>query len=384
MTPNPVCYNGTNLPDNAIHAGHVSLGIVPKDYRADTAQNWRAGISPNGAVVLYSNTYDLGLTDQASAEPRIWWTNPATGNANDFRLKITELISRLPERSGDNYSVFATYDDAIDWLDSNPGKYALINDNYPEYYLPGEWCIFNIESGFFASYPATGLHIRNLANPNLTIGNDYTGAAFSWNGFSLTNVSGSLNTGTIGTEPGLVYDSTGHILSVDTMAGSRYVGNNIVFETVLRIPYDENLAVLFTLYDSSNSSEVVRFEWDPQTLSFSAHYPSLGSVIEFEPVTTPWTGNVHIAVSVPASDTNESLEATSLLVNGTSYAVRTTTGSNYEWNNTTYFQIGNNRGLNKPITSLKSAKAYVVQPLRATEVMDNIKSINYPIVSALY
>lgn len=131
MTPNPVCYNGTNLPLDAIHAGHVSLGITPKDYRADTAQNWRAGISPAGAVVLYSNTYDLGLTSQALAEPRIWWTNPAPTIA-DFKLKINELISRLPERAGDNYSVFQTYEDAIDWLHDTDGKYVLINDDYPE------------------------------------------------------------------------------------------------------------------------------------------------------------------------------------------------------------------------------------------------------------
>jgi hypothetical protein len=53
MTPNPVCYNRLSQSPAAIHIGTVSLGLTPKDYRADTARKWRAGISPNTNIVLY-------------------------------------------------------------------------------------------------------------------------------------------------------------------------------------------------------------------------------------------------------------------------------------------------------------------------------------------
>lgn len=383
MTPNPVCYNGLNLPKNAIHAGHVSLGIVPKDYRADTAQNWRAGISPDGAVVLYSNTYELGLTNEASAEPRIWWTYPAF-NANDFRLKITELLSRLPERANLNYQVFASYDAAIDWLHNSDGKYALINDDYPEYYLPGEYCIFNIESGLLASYPSSGQHIHTLANPNLGVGNQLNPAALSWHGFTLTNVSGELNFGKIGQEPGLVYDTAGHIISVDSIRAVEYQDKNLIFEAILRVPYSNGVSTIFTLLDSNTGSEIVRFEWDPGTLQFSAHYPTLGSLIEFEAVTIPWSKEIHLVVSIPVSNEGESMTATKLSVDGALYQPAQITGSNFVWNNPTYFQVGNNRSLNKPITSLKSAKAYIVPIAVGPEVFGEISTTNFQVFNSLY
>lgn len=383
MTPNPVCYNGTNLPLDAIHAGHVSLGITPKDYRADTAQNWRAGISPAGAVVLYSNTYDLGLTSQALAEPRIWWTNPA-GTIADFKLKITELISRLPERAGLNYSVFQTYEDAISWLHDTEGKYVLVNDDYPEYHIDGKYCIFNIESGLMASYAAAGLHIHNLANPNLSVGNQHQGSALSWTGFTLTNINGELNINGIGAEAGLSYNNTGHMLSVDAIAGTRYNGKNIVFEAIVRIPYTNGETTLFSLLDSNNNNEIVRFEWDPNNLEFMVHYPTLGSIVRFDSVTTPWTGDIHIVASIPASNDPEALSKSYLSIDGLVYEMRAVTGTDFEWNNSTYFQIGNNRSLDRPIDVLKSAKGYIV-PLQDTKALfDKIVAINYPIVSALY
>lgn len=383
MTPNPVCYNGLNLPNNAIHAGHVSLGIVPKDYRADSAQNWRAGISPDGAVVLYSNTYELGLTNEASAEPRIWWTYPAF-NANDFRLKITELLSRLPERANLNYQVFASYDAAIDWLHNSDGKYALINDDYPEYYLPGEYCIFNIESGLLASYPASGQHIHTLANPNVSVGNQLNPAALSWHGFTLTNVSGELNFGKIGQEPGLAYDTAGHIISIDDIRAAEYQNKNLIFEAILRVPYSNGVSTIFTLLDSNTGSEIVRFEWDPGALQFSAHYPTLGSLIEFEAVTIPWSNHIHLAVSIPVSNEPESMSATKLSVDGALYQPSQITGSNFVWNSPTYFQVGNNRALNKPITSLKSAKAYIVPTANTQEVFEEISTTNFSVFNSLY
>jgi hypothetical protein len=383
MSPNPVCYNGVNLPDNSIHVGKVSLGIRPKDYRADTAQNWRSGIRPNGAVVLYSNTYDLEITDQIGAEPRIWWTNPAA-TIDEFKLKITELLSRLPERAAVNYQVFGSYDAAIDWLHDTAGKYSLVNDDYPEYYIPGEHCIFNIETGLFASYPASGLHIHSLANPNEAVGNSLNPKALSWHGFTITNAAADLNINEIGREPGLRYSPTGHVISIDTLRGEDYSGNNLVFEAIINIPYSNGESTIFTVLDSSTSGEVVRFQWDPSTEQFSAHYPTLGSIIKFEPVTSPWTTTIHVVVSIPASNDPAALSAAVLLVNGASFAVSAVTGSSFEWNNSTFFQIGNNAALTRPITELMSAKAYLIEPGSAAALVTQIKDNNVPIFQSLY
>src|SRR5690606_23294472 len=131
-------------------------------------------------------------------------------------LKINELLSRLPERAANNYQVFADYDEAIDWLSTSEGKYALVNDNYPEYYIPGEYCLFNIETGLLASYPASGSNIYNLANPNPTVGNQLNAFALPRRGFTISNATGDLNIGLIGQEPGLTYTTaSSHIISID-------------------------------------------------------------------------------------------------------------------------------------------------------------------------
>lgn len=376
MTPNPVCYNKVNLPKDAIHVGNVSLGIKPKDYRADTNQNWRAGINPNGAVVLYSNTFDLNLSPTPmQAEPRIWWTDPAP-TVDDFKLKINELLSRLPERSVNGYQVFSTYDEAIDWLRTRAGVYALINDNYPEYYIPGEYCIFNIETGLHASYLASGQQIHTLANPNLSIGNQLNSHALSWHGFTIANATGDLNISTIGQEPGLIYDSTGHIISLDSLSDDAYSNSNLIFESVINIEYSQYSCV-FSLIDSSTITEVLRVDWDPSANQFIAFYPSLGSIIHFEPVTSPWIGSIHLVISVPSANAQNSIANSAVYVNGTAYSVDSTTGSNYEWvSNSTFFQIGNSVDLNTPIARLKSAKAYIAPTDAVPTVLDGLININ--------
>lgn len=382
MTPNPVCYNGLNLPNDAIHVGSVSLGIRPKDYRADTAQRWRSGISPSGAVVLYSNTFDLGLTTEALADPRIWWTDPAS-SVDDFKLKINELLSRLPERAANNYQVFANYDAAIDWLHTSEGKYALVNDDYPEYYIPGEYCLFNIETGLLASYPASGLHIHTLANPNPTVGNQLNQYALSWHGFTITNAPGELNIGLIGQEPGLTYNTTGHVISIDDLTREAYLNNNLVFEAVIDITYTQSSCV-FNLIDSSTNADVLRVDWDASTEQFVAYYSGLGSIIRFDPITTPWVGDIHLIISLPATNDPNGIANASVVVDGLTYGVVSTTGSSYEWANTTFFQIGNNAALNRPIRRLKSAKAYSVQPDTVPNVLDGLITINKPEVLARY
>jgi len=142
---NPVCYNGLSKPTrDSVNFGPVSLGTVKKDYTTLTNNNWRAGINPSTNTVIYTDTYSRGVDSQAAAVPSIHWIS------GQSQANIIELISRLPERSANNYEIFASYADAIDWLITTQGTYMLVNTKYPEYLLDAQ-CAVNLELGFLAS-----------------------------------------------------------------------------------------------------------------------------------------------------------------------------------------------------------------------------------------
>jgi hypothetical protein len=278
--------------------------------------------------------------------------------------------------------VFGSYDEAIDWLHNSTGKYSLINDDYPEYFIPGEYCLFNIETGLFASYPSSGLHIHTLANPNETVGNSLNESALGWHGFTITNAEADLNIGRIGQEPGLAYDSTGHVISIDDLSASAF-GENLIFEAILRLDFNTSATVL-SLINSTTNSEIFRLDWISSSQRFEAHYPGLGSFIRFEAVTTPWNNHIHLVISSPRTSAQEAFSASQVIVNGTIYAIEDVTGTNFAWSGQAFIQIGNNRGLDKPIVSLKSAKLYAVPAALALPVISEIKNQNFPIFQDRY
>jgi len=152
---NPVCYNGLSKPNrDSVNFGPVSLGTVKKDYTTLTNNNWRAGINPSTNTVIYTDTYSRGVDTQTAAKPSIHWIS------GQSQPDIIELISRLPERSANNYELFADYATAIAWL-IGTGKYMLVNTHYPEYLLDTE-CAVNLELGFLASYPGTDSYVYDL------------------------------------------------------------------------------------------------------------------------------------------------------------------------------------------------------------------------------
>lgn len=257
MTPNPVCYNGLSQPKAAIHIGPVSLGVTPKDYRADTAQRWRAGISPNSNIVLYSDTYSRGIDVQASAVPRIWWIDGSAGGS--YSDQITELVSRLPERSSVNYALLADYPAAITWLKAS-GKYSLINCDYPEYMFAdsqtGCQTIANIESGYLGSYYGGGdTTTFNLANPTSNVGfGTHAPAAFRVNDFNLVVGAGAETPdgNGLGLEAGFK-PAGGAIAQTTSTAASTYA-NGFVFEGIFG-----GLGIsqtLFELWDTVTSKSI--------------------------------------------------------------------------------------------------------------------------------
>lgn len=255
MTPNPVCYNRLSQSKAAIHMGQVSLGVTPKDYRADTAQKWRAGISPSSNIVLYSDTYSRGIDTQADAVPRIWWID-GTGTYTD---KITELVSRLPERSSVDYALLADYVEAIAWLKAS-GKYTLINCDYPEYMLAdamtGCQTVANIESGYLGSYYGGGDTVTfNLANPTTNVGfGTHAPAAFKVNDFNL--VGGAIgeqpNGNGIGLEQGFAMN--GGAIEQATATAANIYANGFVFEGIFgEVSVGRTL---FELYDTVSNKAI--------------------------------------------------------------------------------------------------------------------------------
>ena len=155
---NPVCYNGLSKPNrDAVNFGPVSLGTVSQDYTTLTSNDWRAGINPSTNTVIYTDTYSRGVDSQAAAVPSIHWIS------GQSQANIIELISRLPERAADNYEIFASYADAINWLINTQGTYMLVNTKYPEYLLDAE-CAVNLELGFLASYPGIDQYVYDLVS----------------------------------------------------------------------------------------------------------------------------------------------------------------------------------------------------------------------------
>src|SRR5690606_29221276 len=133
-----------------------------------------------------------------------------------------------------------------------------------------------------------------------------------------------------------------------------YLSNNLVFEAVINIVYSQS-ACVFNLIDSSNMADVVRVDWDASTEQFVAYYSDLGSIIRFGQVTTPWVGDIHLIISVPATNDPKGINEAAAVVDGVTYKVSSITGSSYQWENTTFFQIGNNADLNRKSTRLNSS-----------------------------
>ena len=380
MTPNPVCYNGLNLPDNAIHTGAVSLGITPKDYRADTSQKWRSGISPNGSIILYSDTYSLGLATEANSEPRIWWTS----HSGDAEQKITELLSRLPERASLNYAVFPTYADAISWLHGNRGKYSLLNCDYPEYQIPASTCIFNIESGLLASCPGAGTTIYNLANPKSSIGNGVNAYALGFDAFAIDAGAGyGMHVGEIGQETGIDFKVSGSITSIDALPPTAAVENSIVFDAVIDVSSHSDSRIL-TLFRTTGGTEIVQVDFNRENKIFTVSYPTGAATMSFQTMATPVTHDMHVVIAIPNSSNKANFAYCQIFVNGQPLEQGSFSASSITWSDPVSIRIGNNRSANLPLTRLKSARMHLIDISSTNAFVTELANNQYAEVSSRY
>jgi len=393
----PFCENGNNVPANCVHAGPVSLGLLPKDYKADTSNLWRAGIDPGSNLLVASTTFARGFggITAATSTPRYWWISGPANDQNTLEAKVKEVVGRLPERAVNNYVPFSDYATAYNWAKTN--GYALINCNYPAYLLgdaPGNDTrpIVNIESGFLPSYDGSQSKIRNLANPNATAGFP-TGSNPALPHESITmNVQqlGSLNTG-IGTESGILYGANGHISQVADNIVSN-LNNGLVVEGVFGIP--DGAALDFTLFQAraANDDNLVRLSWSSGTGWRVVFGPSTVAYEQTGPVIAPAAGQYYFCVSIPRVQTAS--EPVRLYISGQSTPTSNTMilaeqgGGSLSWNTANVrFSFGceyaSNAGV-RPINRLYSMKIHDITGAWIPTFHDMFYNTNWPIVQNLY
>ena len=379
MTPNPVCYNRLSQSPAAIHIGTVSLGVTPKDYRADNARRWRAGISPSTNIILYSDTFSRGITVEADAVPRIWWID-GSGTYTD---KITELVSRLPERSSVNYALLANYAAAIAWLKASK-KYALINCDYPEYTFAeratGCQTVANIESGYLGSYYGGGDTVTfNLANPTTSVGfGTHAPAAFKVNDFNLVNsaTGADPNSGGIGQEEGFKPGVTGGIEQTTATAASVYA-DGFVFEGVFgQLAANQTL---FELYDTVGNKSV----YQVRTTAAGIEVKNLNG-------TVCYSSDIDLRLGQPSTYITFSHKAgsTPIIRVGDGAPVALNVSTPITWSSTTKWVVGAHfDGLvyNEQADTVKSFKIHLASSSTLYSALHEIiHSSNFPIIQSLY
>jgi hypothetical protein len=105
FTIHPFCENGNNVPQNCVHAGPVSLGLLRKDYKADTAQLWRAGINPSTNLLVASTTFSRGLVGSAATStPRYWWIAGPRNDQASLETKVKEVRAPVDSPADDAFA----------------------------------------------------------------------------------------------------------------------------------------------------------------------------------------------------------------------------------------------------------------------------------------
>jgi hypothetical protein len=316
--------NTTDIPKNCVHCGPLSLGLLPKEYSADAAYLWRAGINPSTNLLVASTSYERGLVGSAATStPRYWWIAGPINNQATLEAKVKEVVGRLPERAPDNYEPFADYDVAYDWARVN--GYALINCNYPGYRL-GDYdadtqSLINIESGFLPSFDGFQAKLRNLANPTPSVGfgtaNPYAVPHESIE-ISTTGSIGS-PAGGIGQESGIELLSGDHISQLVNPIVSG-TPNGIIFEAIMQVPAGSSNSYTLLQARRSDDNSLFTIGWDHVAnewniringvLVYQQDPPAGGSGFP--------AGTYHFCVAIPQTSNSGPVN---LYINGTAYTL---------------------------------------------------------------
>jgi hypothetical protein len=384
FTIHPFCENGDNVPRNCVHAGPVSLGLLPKDYKADTAQLWRAGINPSTNLLVASTTFSRGLVGSATTStPRYWWISGPVNDQATLEAKVKEVVGRLPERAPNNYVPFSDYETAYDWAKTE--GYALINCNYPAYRL-GDYdsateSLINIETGFLPSYDGARAKLRNLANPTPAFGfgtnNTY---ALPNDAINLSSIAtlGSLGTG-IGTEAGIVLGPGRITQTSNPIVGG--INDGVIFETIVQTP-DTFSTPEFILLEARDASNVTLFElgWNN---SVGFHIKFGGIVAYSEAVAAPPSaGRYYFCAAIPRV---QSGGAPVTLWSNTGAISLDEVPGGLSWNAASVrFAFGSRNTGTGQVDRFYSAKVHKLTSTWNPAYADDFRNQNWPIVQTLY
>ena len=384
FTIHPFCENGSSVPRNCVHAGPVSLGLLQKDYRADTAQLWRAGINPSTNLLVASTTFARGLVGSAATStPRYWWISGPVNDQATLEAKVKEVLGRMPERAPNNYVPFSDYATAYDWAKSN--GYALINCNYPDYRL-GDYdstteSLINIEAGFLPSYDGSRPQLRNLANPTASVGfgtnNPY---AVPHDAINLSSIAalGSLGDG-IGTESGITLGQ-GRITQTSNPING--ITEGIIFEAVVQTP-DTLSTPEFILLEARDASEATLFElgWN-NTVGFHIKFGGIVAYSESVPSLSPGAGKYYFCAAIPRTATVGSSVTLWSLAGAISLDE---VGGSLSWNTASVrFAFGSRNNGTGQVDRFYSAKVHNITSTWNQAYADDFRNQNWPIVQTLY
>jgi hypothetical protein len=392
FTIHPFCENGSSVPRNCVHAGPVSLGLLPKDYKADTAQLWRAGINPSTNLLVASTTFSRGLVGSAATStPRYWWISGPINDQATLEASVKEVVGRLPERAPNNYVPFSDYATAYEWAKSN--GYALINCNYPDYRL-GDYdstteSLINIEAGFLPSYDGSQAKLRNLANPTPAFGfgtnNPY---AVPHDAFDIGSpgILGSLNTG-IGTEGGIFQLIGSTRITQQSNPIINGITEGIIFEAVVEVPDGSSSAqyVLLHARDASNST-LFELGFDGASSGFYITFGGTTAYAESPFIPPgPATGTYYFCAAIPKGQT---ASAPVTLWSNTGAISLAEVGGGLSWNTSNVrFTFGSRYDggtASRQVTRFFSAKVHNITSAWNTAYADDFRNQNWPIVQTLY
>lgn len=391
----PFCENGSSVPANCVHAGPVSLGLLPKDYKADATQLWRAGIDPVDNLLVASTTYARSLVGSAATStPRYWWVSGPIFDQYSLELKVKEVVGRLPERAPNNYEPFSDYATAYEWAKTN--GYALINCNYPGYLLgdapdAGTRSLINIESGFLPSFDGVQYKLRNLANPTASFGFGTANPKAVPHDSIVIQTSGSLGSPIpgIGSESGISLLNGSHISQV-TNPIQTGITNGIIFEGIMSVP--DGGAGAYTLLQSRDSSNGSRMEllWKGPLNGWAITFGGATVYGENTPSPSLSPGQYYFCVAIPRTQTGGPVNLY-ISSRGPSlpYVLDEQGAGGASWPSVTdvSFSFGSTytggSGANN-VTRFYSAKVHDLTSTWDSTSADVFYNQNWPIVQALY
>ena len=386
FTIHPFCENGASVPRNCVHAGPVSLGLLPKDYKADATQLWRAGINPSTNLLVASTTFSRGLIGSATnSTPRYWWISGPVNDQPSLENTVKEVVGRLPERAPNNYVPFSDYATAYDWAKSN--GYALINCNYPGYRL-GDYdslteSLINIEAGFLPSYDGYRPELGNLANPTPSTGfGTNNPSAVPHDAINLSSIAtlGSLGTG-IGTEAGITLGPGRITQTANPILGG--ITEGIIFETIVQTP-DTSGVTEFILLQARDASNVTLFElgWN-NTVGFHIKFGGTVAYSESLPTLSPPAGKYHFCAAIPRVQTAGA--PVTLWSNTGAITLDEVGGGGLSWStaNVRFAFSGRDTGTGQ-VDRFYSAKVHNITSTWNQAYADDFRNQNWPIVQTLY